>query len=135
MKPEIWGPPAWTFLESVTLEYPDNPSEEEKKDMYIFLMSLGNILPCKKCRNNFKSHLSKYPINNNVLKSRNKLITWLINIHNCVNKMNKKDTYSYEEALKSCLLKYEQKTNYMFILFSLFLVILSFVVIIYKLTF
>ena len=23
MKPEIWGPHAWMFLHSITLEYPD----------------------------------------------------------------------------------------------------------------
>ena len=30
MDPLIWGPHAWFFLHSITLVYPDNPSEQEK---------------------------------------------------------------------------------------------------------
>ena len=46
MRPEIWGPHAWIFLHSVTLEYPDNPTDEDKQNMINFIDSLGNVLPC-----------------------------------------------------------------------------------------
>ena len=26
MEPNIWGPGAWTFLHSITFQYPENPS-------------------------------------------------------------------------------------------------------------
>ena len=32
MEPEIWGPNAWTFLHTITLNYPENPSEDDKQN-------------------------------------------------------------------------------------------------------
>ena len=135
MKPEIWGPHAWMFLHSITLEYPDKPTEQEINDMYIFLTSLGNILPCKKCKYNFKSHLKKYPISNDTLKNKKNLTKWLIDIHNCVNKMQNKKTLDYDEAIKLILINYDQKINYYVILFSLFLLLLTLILCIYKFMF
>ena len=135
MKPEIWGPHAWIFLHSITLEYPDKPTDQEMKDMYIFLTALGNVLPCKKCKYNFESHLKKYPINNYTLKNKKNLTKWLIDIHNCVNKMNDKQTLNYDEAIKSILMNYDQKINYYFILLSLFLFLSTLMICIYKFTF
>ena len=31
MEPNIWGPGAWTFLHSITLNYPNNPNIQTKK--------------------------------------------------------------------------------------------------------
>ena len=30
MEPKVWGPGAWLFLHSITMNYPENPSETEK---------------------------------------------------------------------------------------------------------
>ena len=30
MNPEIWGPPAWMFLHSISLAYPKNPTDVDK---------------------------------------------------------------------------------------------------------
>ena len=32
MNPKIWGPHAWIFLHSITLNYPENPTPELKKN-------------------------------------------------------------------------------------------------------
>ena len=39
MNPEVWGPPAWTFLHSITLAYPDNPSDIDKSNYENFFSS------------------------------------------------------------------------------------------------
>ena len=39
MDPRIWGPPAWTFLHSVTLAYPDNPTETDRTNYKKFFNS------------------------------------------------------------------------------------------------
>ena len=31
MEPNIWGPHAWLFLHTITLNFPDNPTKEEKE--------------------------------------------------------------------------------------------------------
>lgn len=100
MKPALWGPHAWYFLHSVTLSYPNRPATSEKNQMKRFLLELQNTLPCGTCRQNYKHHLVKRPLNLKVLSSRRTLFNWLVDIHNDVNKMLKKPTLSYEEALK-----------------------------------
>ena len=30
MNPKIWGPGGWLFLHSITLNYPENPTENDK---------------------------------------------------------------------------------------------------------
>jgi hypothetical protein len=86
--PKLWGKSSWDFLFYSGLAYPDNPTKEDKENMEKFLLYMGNILPCRKCRFNFKNHLVKYPINNNVLSCRYNLINWMINIYNEICKIN-----------------------------------------------
>jgi hypothetical protein len=111
MKPEIWGPHAWVFLHSVTLEYPENPTEQDKVNMVNFINSVGLVLPCQKCRNNFKSHLDKTPLTEEVIKCKTNLVKWMIDIHNCVNKMNNKPELSYEVCLRKLLKQYNDTKN------------------------
>lgn len=108
MKPEIWGPYAWIFLHSITLEYPDNPTIEDKKNMNNFIQSLKDILPCLKCRVNFRDHLQNNPLDDNALSSKKNLIKWLIDIHNSVNKLNGKEELSYEKSLEKIFNSFEK---------------------------
>ena len=111
MDPKGWGPSAWIFLHSITLNYPEYPSAEDKKNIHGFFSNLGNILPCNSCKWNYKSHLEKYPLNNSVLNSKQNLVKWLIDIHNSVNIMNNKPTYSHDDAIKEIMSNYDKKTN------------------------
>ena len=129
MKPEIWGPHAWMFLHSVTLEYPENPTSEDKQNMILFINSLGNVLPCHKCRNNFKIHLEKYPLNENVLLTKKNLVKWLIDIHNCVNGIKKCKELSYDEALEALLNNYDTNKNTSMIWIYIFILILFIIII------
>lgn len=98
MKPEIWGPGLWIFLHTLTLGYPDNPSLEDKKRMMDFINMLGFVLPCEKCQLHFQEHLSKHPIQP-ALESREKIIKWLNDIHNEVNKSLGKKEYTLTEMM------------------------------------
>ena len=98
IKPSIWGPHGWKFLHYVSLGYPSNPTEEDKKNYKNFYNSLQHILPCAKCDHNYSHNLIKYPIDNH-LSSRDSLVRWVIDIHNQVNNETGKREYTYEEAL------------------------------------
>mgnify|MGYP000904851637 FL=1 len=112
MNPEVWGPGAWTFLHSITMYYPDNPTNEQKMNHKDFFENLQNILPCPTCSKHYYDNLKKYPLDE-ALESKDKLTKWLIDIHNEVNKKNNKRTYSYEEVIKIYDKKYsESKNNY-----------------------
>ena len=95
MEPKIWGPPAWIFLHSVTLNYPNNPTPQDKEDYRIFLDSLQHILPCPTCKEHYAKNIRSNPIN---LRDRTSLINWLIDIHNQVNIYNSKPKLSYQEV-------------------------------------
>lgn len=95
MNPNVWGPHAWIFLHSITFTYPNNPTAENKMNMYNFFSNLGSVLPCDKCKINFSKHLEKHPLNNRVLCSRGNLVKWLIDIHNDVNSYTGKPKMSY----------------------------------------
>lgn len=98
IKPSIWGPHGWKFLHYVSLGYPNNPTEEDKRNYKNFYTSLQHILPCAKCAHNYSHNLKQYPIDNH-LGSRDTLIRWVIDIHNKVNTETGKKEYTYEEAL------------------------------------
>ena len=93
----IWGPPAWTFLHTVTYNYPENPTEDDKRNFYNFFDSLQHVLPCEKCKAHYKQNIKKYDLKNN-LGSRQELVKWLIDLHNDINKDNGKPVWSYSEV-------------------------------------
>ena len=106
MNPKFWGPGAWTFLHSVTMSYPKNPTEEDKRVYATFFKSLQDVLPCEKCSYNYSNNLHKHPIERS-LGSRKDMIQWLITIHNEVNKETHKRTYTYDEVIEEY--KYKMK--------------------------
>ncbi len=110
LSPSIWGPHAWFFLESICLSYPDDPTNEDINNYRNFFMSLGNILPCHKCRNNYNNHLNIYPITNEVLKNKNNLINWIINMHNLVRKLNNGKMITYDEFVDYYISKYDKSS-------------------------
>lgn len=109
--PATWGPYGWKFIHFVTLGYPHNPNIEQKQNYKNFFTSLGNVLPCSVCSNNYKNNLSELPLTDNILDDRDKLIKWAIDIHNMVNKETGKPEMSYEEAIKNIKNTTNNQTN------------------------
>lgn len=132
MKPDVWGPHAWIFLHSITLEYPEYPTYEDKQNMRNFINALKHILPCQKCKINFGDHLQKYPLTDNILNSKSSLIKWLIDIHNSVNKLTHKKELTYEEALAQLLKLYDDKPNYNIMYVGMIILLFTFCVFLIK---
>lgn len=99
MNPAFWGPHAWIFLHSITMNYPKNPTEKDKQIYFDFFNQLKDILPCQKCAHHYGEHIKKHPINT-ALESRDSMIRWLIQIHNEVNEDLGKPQLSYEEVIQ-----------------------------------
>ena len=99
--PTVWGPPGWKFLHYITFTYPNNPTNKEKESYLNFFKYVGEVLPCEKCRYNYKNHQEKYPLNDTVLSCKQNLVIWLINIHNEVNIITGKKTLSYNEVINN----------------------------------
>ena len=104
MEPNIWGPPGWTFLHTITFQCPENPTDLDKQKYYTFFNSLKNVLPCPNCKEHYTENFENIPIR---LESREDLIEWLIDIHNEVNKKNNKRIYTYKEVYDIYNKKYD----------------------------
>ena len=90
MMTKVWGPPGWLFLHCVSFGYPfainpQNPAHKNKKLHYgEFFNYVGNILPCKYCRESYIEFMKEDPVENH-LETRDQLCKWLYNMHNKVN--------------------------------------------------
>ena len=84
---KIWGPPAWIFLHCVTFGYPIEPTEDHKNNYKHFFETIGDILPCKYCRESYKQFITTgdTKINDEIFKNRDSLTEWFYNIHEKVN--------------------------------------------------
>jgi hypothetical protein len=99
MDPQIWGKHGWIFLHSVTLAYPDEPTENDKQNYRTFFNTLPTILPCGACRQNLKKHMEKLSLEN-ALTNKKSLVKWLIAVHNETNITLGKPTITYEEFIE-----------------------------------
>jgi len=107
-EPSVWGPHAWFFLETIAMGYSTNPSYEEKKAAENFFKSLHLMIPCDKCRVNYKIHLKKHPLTEKVLSSRDNLFMWIVDIHNSVDPNN---TNSYDDTFQYYMKEYNVEVN------------------------
>lgn len=86
----VWGPSLWHFLHTMSFNYPVKPTRKHKKEYKNFIMSLGKILPCRHCRENYPNNLKSIPLAKSALKNRHNFSKWMYNFHEEVNKMLKK---------------------------------------------
>jgi hypothetical protein len=106
MHPDLWGPGAWTFLHSITFNYPKEPTSKHKEVHAHFFNALPYVLPCEKCAYHLSENLKKYPIEE-VLDDKDEFVKWLIHIHNEVNVMLNKPIRSQEEVIQ----EYKKELN------------------------
>lgn len=94
----VWGPPTWFSLHNISFNYPVEPSDEVKKWHYMYWISLGNVLPCGACRENFKKNLKILPLTDERLKNRESFSRYVYEFHELVNKaLGKESGLSYQD--------------------------------------
>lgn len=108
MDPSVWGKHGWIFLHSVTMAYPDFPSENDKQNYKNFFNLLTVVLPCSVCREHLKQYINETPIEK-YLSCKKKLVEWLIYIHNQTNKSLGKPILSYQEVIEIYKKLYNEK--------------------------
>ena len=72
-------------LHTVSFNYPVNPTPEDRKNYRNFILSFGKVLPCGKCRENFKHTLERMPVTDAVLAGRDCFSRYVYRLHNDVN--------------------------------------------------
>ena len=77
MDPKVWGPKLWFVIHTLALNFPDNPSYEEKRIHEDFFNSLVFLIPCDKCRIHYRQHINNNPVVNHLKNSDTLLDTQL----------------------------------------------------------
>jgi hypothetical protein len=95
----VWGPMMWSYLHTMSFNYPVNPTDDDKKHYREFVINLQYVLPCKYCRMNLTNNFKKMPISACHMKNRDTFSRYIYNLHETVNKMlKKKSNLSYCEV-------------------------------------
>lgn len=97
----IWGPLGWMTLHSISFNYPDTPSREDKLIASRFLELFGETISCNQCKSHFKIMKSLYVnIYPNYLDSKQNFAYFVFRCHNMVNKRKDKPAPS---TVSDCL--------------------------------
>jgi len=131
--PNIWGPKLWESIDYIIMGLPDYPTEIQKEKIYNFFMVLQYLLPCEKCRENYKEHIRNHPLTNDILSSKNNLMLWIVTIHNEVNKTLNKPLFTYEDFLDKNTKRLSistGETNYIYVLVVIMIILIIILIII-----
>lgn len=99
----LWGPLGWMTLHSVSINYPDTPSQIEKQICTRFLEMFSETITCHVCKSHFVRMLQTYKIvHPEYLNSKQDFFLFTVRAHNTVNKrLDKPTVKSVAEALKT----------------------------------
>ncbi|XP_022745296.1 FAD-linked sulfhydryl oxidase ERV1 [Durio zibethinus] len=92
---EELGRATWTFLHTLTAQYPENPTRQQKKDVKELMSILSRMYPCKECADHFKEVLRANPVQ---AGSHDEFSQWLCHVHNVVNRSLGKPVYPCERV-------------------------------------
>lgn len=94
----VWGPMLWSYLHTMSFNYPNEPTAENKKYYRDFVLNLRHVMPCKYCRMNLVKNLKDLPLTMEHMKNRETFSKYIYNLHELVNKMlNKQSGLTYED--------------------------------------
>lgn len=84
---KVWGPMGWITLHSISVAYPDTPSQEDKRILEEFMNAFGSCITCIHCKNHFISMFADYKSKVPTWKNSKKdLFLAICRMHNAVNK-------------------------------------------------
>ncbi|CAA7260407.1 unnamed protein product [Cyclocybe aegerita] len=84
------GRATWKLLHTMTLRYPEKPTEDEREALSSYFHLSSRLYPCGECAAEFQLLLKKYPPQTS---SRRAASLWLCAVHNEVNKRLKKSEF------------------------------------------
>lgn len=87
MVTSIWGPSMWHYLHTVSFNYPNKPTSQDKKNYRNLILNMQNTLPCGHCRENLKKNFKKLPLKMSDMKDRDSFSRYVYKLHELINKM------------------------------------------------
>jgi len=99
MDPAFWGRSTWTYLHTLSFNYPEKPTENDRLKYYNYFQQLPDFLPCPSCADSFRIYLKYIPIDN-YLNDIYGITFWLYIIHFIVNSKLKKLNMDFYNVIK-----------------------------------
>lgn len=98
----IWGPMGWMTLHSISVNYPENPTIEDKQVLDKFMEAFGGSITCPHCKDDFAKMFPKYKnAHPEWNTSKYNLFLAIVRMHNTVNKkLDKPSPKTVAEALE-----------------------------------
>lgn len=94
---EYWNS-YWKCLHFLSFIYPDKPSDNNKKEIKKLLGKMkGDGISCPQCRQHFINYLQKLNVDE-IVKSKDSLFNFFVDLHNSVNKKLGKGVLNYEKV-------------------------------------
>jgi hypothetical protein len=107
---KVWGPMGWMTLHSISVCYPEEPTDGDKSLLNEFMNAFGFTITCPSCNQHFSNMFNGYkrsfPTWNN---SRKDLFIAICRMHNIVNKRLDKP---YPKTVGECLGTLKNATSY-----------------------
>lgn len=105
----IWGPLGWMTLHSISLVYPEKPSQADKQLAKRFIDLLRDTITCPNCQQHFKiiyaNYVSSHP---DWADSKFNMFLFVTRAHNTVNNRLSKPK---PDSVKACLDAYRSATQ------------------------
>ncbi|KIY52950.1 hypothetical protein FISHEDRAFT_13329, partial [Fistulina hepatica ATCC 64428] len=79
---QILGRATWKLLHTVTMRFPEHPTQDERDALESYLYLFGRLYPCGECAKGFQALLKRLPPQT---ESRRAAALWGCNFHNAVN--------------------------------------------------
>jgi hypothetical protein len=97
----LWGPLGWMTLHSVSVNYPDSPSDAERQICSRFIDLFTETITCHICKSHFLRMVQTYRVvHPEYLDSKQNFFLFVVRAHNTVNKrLDKPTVKSVAEAL------------------------------------
>lgn len=89
-----WGISTWIFLHTLVAKVNPDKYDQIKVELFQYITSICNILPCPTCREHASTYMKKIKLN--MLPTIDSLKRMLFDFHNHVNLRLKKKIYSYD---------------------------------------
>lgn len=92
----VWGNQAWSFLHMISLNFPVNPTADDRRRYKAFFESLQWVLPCKSCRESYGRFINARgkptQLTVRTMKDRESVARWMYEVHCAVSGRIKKPT-------------------------------------------
>lgn len=99
MNSEYWGRHFWKMLNCTVLNFPLEPTDENRNTYKQFFIYTSKIMPCKFCRQSLTIYMKYFPIDK-YLDDRMGICYWLWTIHSLINSKLCKPNISFKQFIK-----------------------------------